>query len=205
MFFSQNRLARPFPLMIQKGWINLNIKFMIFWIQGWIRCTIVFLPFRNKYSSKVSVIQSNIDYHHDNNHVEKEVEIKGYLNCHLCLNAKTQMEHTEPDASYTVIIIPNQIVNEGGDKCKCKCRFEFIINEDCTLVVPINPGLLLTYSGYMLTHRQQLFKENESSVPFINLVAYNSKCLFSNLMESFRRDIEMDKKMSHKKKSKIRL
>ena len=67
----------------------------------------------------------------------------------------------------------------------------------------MNPGLLLSYSGYMLTHHQQLFKENESSIPFINLDAYNSKCLLNNLIELFRRDIEMDKKI-YRKKSKIR-
>ena len=72
-----------------------------------------FLPFRNKYSPKVSFIQSNIDYHPDNNHVEKEVEMKGCLNCHLYLNAKTQMKYTEPDACYTAIIVLNQIVNKG--------------------------------------------------------------------------------------------
>ena len=59
----------------------------------------------------------------------------------------------------------------------------------------MHAGLILTYSGYLLTHRQQIYVGNESSTPFMNIVAYNSKRLFSNLMESFRRDIQMDKKM----------
>ena len=37
-----------------------------------------FLPFRKKYSPKISAVQSNIDYHPDNNVVEKEVEMQGF-------------------------------------------------------------------------------------------------------------------------------
>ena len=45
--------------------------------------------------------------------------------------------------------------------------------------------------AYSLTTNLQL---DDCLYPFINIVSYNSKRLFSNLMESFRRDIYMDKK-----------
>ena len=41
-----------------------------------------FLPFCNKYSNKISVIQSNMDIHFKNGHRVKFVEKKDYLNCH---------------------------------------------------------------------------------------------------------------------------
>ena len=63
----------------------------------------------------MAVIQSNLDYHPDNNKLENEVEAKGYLNCHLYLDAQTQMMHTEPDASYTIIGVPAN-VNRNDDK-----------------------------------------------------------------------------------------
>ena len=54
----------------------------------------------------------------------------------------------------------------------------------------------------MLTHRQQIVDMDALSLPFVNIVAYNSKRLFANLMESFRRDINEDKKSKAKKKQK---
>ena len=105
------------------------------------------------------VVQSNIDYHPDNSVVENSVENKGFLNCHFCINAQTDMEHTEPDASYTVIIVPKQVVDKEDNEPSHIGRFEFNINEDTTIVIPMNPGLLMTYSGFMLTHRQQLLKK----------------------------------------------
>ena len=160
-----------------------------------------FSPIRNKYSPKVAVIQSNLDYHPDNNKLENEVEAKVYLNCHLCLDAQTQMMHTEPDASYTIISVPTN-VNRNDEKNlrPNKGKFEFMLNNDEIVSLSLSSGTILVYSGYMLTHRQQIIINNETSPPFINLVAYNSKRLFSNLLESFRRDIDMDKKTLSKKK-----
>ena len=77
-----------------------------------------------------------------------------------------------------------------------------MLNADKVLVVPMHPGTIITYSGYMLTHRQQIIDLDTLSLPFLNIVAYNSKRLFSNLMESFRRDILADKKSIREKKNK---
>ena len=64
----------------------------------------------------------------------------------------------------------------------------------------MHPGTVFCYSGYMLTHRQQLTMGTHQSEPFINIVSYNSKRLFSNLMESFRREIKADKTTNPLKK-----
>ena len=68
-----------------------------------------FLPFQKKPSPKVATIQSNIIFYPDNTQLENDVEIKRYLNCHLYINAQTNMAHTEPDASYTIVVVPNGI------------------------------------------------------------------------------------------------
>ena len=60
-----------------------------------------FIQLRKKLSPKVATIQSNIDFHPNNTQLENGVETKGYLNCHLCINAQTSIAHTEPDALCT--------------------------------------------------------------------------------------------------------
>ena len=49
-----------------------------------------FVAFRNKQSPKVSAVQSNMNIHSHTTNIVKEVENKGFLSCHLCLNAQTQ-------------------------------------------------------------------------------------------------------------------
>ena len=74
-----------------------------------------------------------------------------------------------------------------------KARFKFIINEIETINIHMHPATIFSYSGYMLTHRQQVIEGVVDSEPSINIVSYNSKRLFNNLMESFRRENQADK------------
>ena len=68
-----------------------------------------------------------------------------------------------------------------------------MLNENEIVVVPMHPGTIILYSGYMLTHGQQIKNLDTLSLPFVNLVAYyNSKRLFSNIIESFQQDIRED-------------
>ena len=39
---------------------------------------------------------------------------------------------------------------------KNRGSFELIINSDSTIVIPMAIGTILTYSGFLLTHRQQM-------------------------------------------------
>ena len=160
-----------------------------------------FIAFRNKQSPKVAAVQSNMNIHTTKSKNEKYVENQGFLSCHLCLNAQTQEQHTEPDASYKIIAVPPKISSINENETTNKAKFEFMLNADKILIIPMHPGTIITYSGYLLTHRQQIIDLDTLSLPFLNIVAYNSKRLFSNLMESFRRDILADKK-SIKEKNK---
>jgi len=153
-----------------------------------------FIPLRNKHSPKVSAISSNMNMVVAPSKEEQNLEKKGFLSCHLCLNAQTQELHTEHDASYTIIAVPNKISSTSPNETSNRAKFEIMVNTNELLIIPMHPGTIICYSGYMLTHRQQIVDIDTLSLPFVNVVAYNSKRLFSNLMESFRRDIKSDKK-----------
>ena len=71
-------------------------------------------------------------------------------------------------------------------------EFEFNIKDYEAYVLPLKPGTILIYSGYLLTHRQQVRKRSDDRKPFINIVSYSSQKLFRHLMQSFRREVKED-------------
>ena len=107
----------------------------------------------------------------------------------MCHNAQTKMKHTECDSSYTIISVPEQEKKFTSSGRQNKAQFEFNITDDSTLLLPLESNTILVYSGFLLTHRQQIRKLNDQVEPFINIVSYNSEKLFKHLMESFRREI----------------
>ena len=153
-----------------------------------------FVPLRNKYSPKVTAISSNMNMVVAPSKEEQNLEKKGFLSCHLCLNAQTQELHTENDTSYTIIAVPNKICSTRSNETSNTAKFEIMVNTNELLIIPIHPGTIICYSGYMLTHRQRIIDIDTIPLTFVNVVVYNSKRLFSNLMESFCGDIKSDKK-----------
>ena len=111
----------------------------------------------------------------------------------------TEVEHTEHDSSYTVIVVPNQDSSTAVNGTKSPGRFELVLNETTTMLINMYPGIMFTYSAYMLTHQQQLNRNMKADSEFVNIVSYNSKRLFYNIMESFRHDINEDKKSKSQK------
>ena len=140
----------------------------------------------NRIQHTISPHISKLQYHFDLFDKEKK---KGILNVHMCHNAQTKMKHTECDASYTIISVPEQEKKFTNSGRQNKAQFEFNITDDCTLLLPLESKTILVYSGFLLTHRQQIRKLNDQVDPFINIVSYNSEKLFKHLMESFRREI----------------
>ena len=150
-------------------------------------------------SPKISTMQAFMDIYPDRKYADKQLEKNGFINSHLCVNAQTAVQHTEPDSSYTIITVPKQSKRTSKSRFENFGKFELIINDRKTIVIPMKIGTIFTYSAYMLTHRQQIAHENVHNDPLINIVSYNSKRLFSNMMESFRRDISADKKSIEQK------
>ena len=115
------------------------------------------------------------------------------------MNAQTRMKHTECDCSYTTISVPPHEIEKTTKGRYNKAESEFNISDTEAIVIPLDIGTTLVYSGFMLTHRQQIRKSNENVKPFVNVVSYNSQKMFNHLMESFRREI----KLGPKKKNKL--
>ena len=112
---------------------------------------------------------------------------RGFMNHNLCLNAETEQPHTECDSSYTIICVPNQKLNTHVPGHKNSACFQLVVSPKTTISIPLTVGTILTYSGYLLIHCQQILNKDSNSNPFVNIVSYNSKQLFENMMESFRR------------------
>ena len=140
-------------------------------------------------SPHVAKVQTHFDLCDENNADEFQLQQMGILNVHICHNAQTKKKHTECDSSYTIISVPDQEKKSNKIGNYNMANFELNLNEHKALVVPLEFNTILIYSGFLLTHRQQIFKLNENVDPFINVVSYNSQKLFKHLMESFRREI----------------
>ena len=76
-----------------------------------------------------------------------------------------------------------EIKKNGSTNCG---SFELFINCESTIVIPMTIGTIFTYSGFLLTHCQQIRNKPPSDKPFVNIVSYSSKQLFENMMEAFR-------------------
>ena len=150
--------------------------------------------FQRNISPNISKLQIHFDLFDRDNDIEMGLQKKGILNAHLCLNAQTKLKHTECDSSYTTICVPPHEMEKTVTGTYNKAEFEFNINDDEAVVLPLEVGTIIVYSGFMLTHRQQIRRFDDDVLPFINVVSYNSKKMFNHLMESFRREIKMDSK-----------
>ena len=140
-------------------------------------------------SPHVAKLQPHFDFNDKTKEDEYQLQNKGILNVHICHNAQTEMKHTECDCSYTIISVPDQ-EKKTHEKGKMNvAKFEFNLTDEKALVVPLEFNTILVYSGFLLTHRQQIHNLNDTVDPFVNVVSYNSSKLFKHLMQSFRREI----------------
>ena len=136
---------------------------------------------------KISKLQSHFDLvNKEDTHEKKELFENGILNCHICINAMTNESHTEMDSSYTLINVPKQI---DPNYRRLNTKFCFHINENTTIIIPMDERIVFLYSGYMLSHHQVLEKQYRPSTTFLNLASYGNKRLFHNMISSFRRQI----------------
>ena len=164
---------------------------------------ILFPPFCNSISPWVNKLHVHMDVFPERETDDKQLANSGFITYNLCLNAQTAEKHTECDASYTIIAVPNQLHKNVYDKKKNIAKFEINLNDNSQMIIPMDIGCVFTYSGFLLTHRQQIHNESSDVVPFVNVVSYNSKRLFENMLQSFRRYLGEDegkKKNNEEKK-----
>ena len=148
-------------------------------------------PLSTSLSPNVANVQLYLNLFEDRGKKDIKLATKGILNYNLCMNAETEQPHTECDSSFTIICVPNQVMNKETNNPKNIGSFEFIINPEETIVVPMEIGTIISYSVFLLTHCQQIRNRDSKMKPFINLVSYNSKRLFKNMMASFRRHLDV--------------
>ena len=73
----------------------------------------------------------------------------------ICVNAETEVFHTEQDCTYTVIWIPKQSKEIAKEVSKDhNCRFLFKVRDKCLIGIPLEADVTFLFSGSLLTHRQ---------------------------------------------------
>ena len=143
-------------------------------------------PLKKTISPLIDKLQVHLDIFPERKNECKLVD-QGFVNYNICLNAQTEQRHTECDASYTIISVPSQLAKVTSTGKKNKGRFELNLNENETFIIPMDIGISFVYSGFLLTHHQQIHNLSCDTPPFVNVVSYNSKRLFENMLQSFRR------------------
>ena len=111
----------------------------------------------------------------------------GIINAHLCVNAETQIVHTEMDSSYTLITVPHQPDCNWQQK---QTQFNFHIGCDERIIIRMTPGICFMFSGYLLSHNQEIPVKNKMAHEqciLINYATYANKRLFDNMLKSFKR------------------
>ena len=111
------------------------------------------------------------------------------MNSHVCFNAETAIEHTECDSSYMMITVPMQPITTSKSGNLNNGVFQFFIGKNEIVTLQMNPGVTFCYSGFLLTHRQQIYRKSDDHPHMVNIVTYNSRTFFEHMMESFRRYI----------------
>ena len=144
-------------------------------------------------SPKISLIQNQFEFAAKSN-TRKHLIKACFMNNYLCKNTRSLIPHTECDASYTVITVPGQEKFIKGNKSKKnRATFDFFLKSDSSknsiILLNFHKGVTFCYSGYLLIHCQRIDNLLDSCVPFLNIVSYNSKRLFENMIQSFRRYI----------------
>ena len=78
----------------------------------------------------------------------------GLWQSELCVNALTRDFHTEKDATYTLISVPQQDFDDKTRKKPSTIFFLFNLNENTTIGIKMSQSSSFIFNGTMLTHRQ---------------------------------------------------
>lgn len=114
-------------------------------------------------------------------------DFTNFISTNFCTDAHTKILHTELDCCFTLLFVPPQ------RKSGRKVHFHIQLDGEKDLYLEMSPQVCLTYSAYLLTHRQSLeinegVDNNESNgQKFYNVAAYSSQRLFNNSHTSLMR------------------
>ena len=114
----------------------------------------------------------------------------------ICVNAVTKLFHIERDVTYTLITVPKQKTVKSGCKKTRETFFQFKLNNDNCIAIPMINQTSFIFSGTMLTHRQFSMdgymnkKKRESLNPYFNIASYGNEKLFRHIRTSLNRNIK---------------
>jgi len=124
-------------------------------------------------------------------HMLEEAE---YATTFYNFDASTMERHTEFDMNMTTIFVPKQHWN-GKKKNHLQFLFHLTGNDDGILSIPMFPGRILYYHGFLLTHQQM--HNNGKCLEFgccLNYSAYANRKLLAHFIKSFQRFLEAEEK-----------
>lgn len=101
----------------------------------------------------------------------------GLLPAFINVDASTKILHTERDATYTMISVPRQELQDIG------VNFQFKITKDKSLFLKMNAPTTFAYSAFFLTHRQNYINGSNN----INISSYGNQRLFYSARKSIGR------------------
>jgi len=113
----------------------------------------------------------------------------GYASLFYNLDARTMEAHTEFDMNMTTIYVQKQEWNKRMNHLMF--QFHLTGNDDGLLSIPMNPGTVLYYHGYLLTHQQIHDKGKCTTVGCcLNYSGYANCHLLSHFIKSFQQYVE---------------
>jgi len=117
-----------------------------------------------------------------------------YTTAFYNFDASTMERHTEFDMNMTTIFVPKQHWN-GKNKNHLQFLFHLTGCDDGILSIPMFPGRILYYHGFLLTHQQMHDNGKCSDLGCcLNYSAYANRKLLAHFIKSFQRFLEDEKK-----------
>ena len=103
----------------------------------------------------------------------KNVDKETTLVC-LNLNAETGINHCKWDMGMTKIIKPRQKEEQN----QTRIQFEFMINPQTKIVIPMENNIAFMFNAYLLSHNQKITAADE--IDAINFATYSNRRLAQN-------------------------
>ena len=149
-----------------------------------------FVPIINnikEYIAPILNVGKKIQDNRNQIHLQEVASSKfGLWSSQLCVDAQTQILHTENDCTYTMIVTPRQ-ENVDNDY-----EFIFQLNEFKSIGITMHNNTNFIFTGLFLTHKQVCNRKNKSNdtekKAFFNLASYGNARLFNHFKQSLIRN-----------------
>jgi hypothetical protein len=106
-----------------------------------------------------------------NNFLELDLDLQGYAAGHFNFGYNCDVPHSERDSTYTLLHIPTQ-TTQGEDDAGTWFEWFTEKHAKATITIPMHQGIVVFFSAYSLSHRQQ-----SQGGSLMNLSFYGNKSL----------------------------